>query len=98
MTSVQVEDFKQKYGITVIATNCSEQTANDRSLPVDSYLLTLEYDGETWQDIVKGVKVKIFDAYYDTFGHCMKSMEYTKGTVSAKLWGSTVRSKEKKKK
>ena len=98
MTNVQVEDFKEKYGITVIATNCSDEAAEDKSLPVDSYILSLEHDGESWKDIVKGVKVKIFDAYYDTFGHCMKRMEYTKGTVSAKLWGSTVKASGKKKK
>ena len=57
MTNVQVEDFKQKYGITVIATNVSDEAAKDKSLPVDSYLLTLKYDGEVWKDIVKGVKV-----------------------------------------
>ena len=96
LTNVQVEDFKQKYGITVIATNVSEEAAKDKSLPVDSYLLTLESDGEVWKDIVKGVKVKIFDAYYDTFGHCMKNMVYTDGTISAKLWGT--KSKETKKK
>ena len=96
MTNVQVEDFKQKYGITVIATNVSEEAAKDKSLPVDSYLLTLESDGEVWKDIVKGVKVKIFDAYYDTFNHCMKNMVYTDGTISAKLWG--IKSKETKKK
>ena len=56
MTNVQVEDFKQKYGITVIATNVSDEAAKDKSLPVDSYLLTLKYDGEVWKDIVKGVK------------------------------------------
>ena len=96
MTNVQVEDFKQKYGITVIATNVSEEAAKDKSLPVDSYLLTLESDGEVWKDIVKGVKVKIFDAYYDTFNYCMKNMVYTDGTISAKLWG--IKSKETKKK
>lgn len=97
MTSVQVEDFKQKYGVTVIATNCSKEAAQDKSLPVDSYLLTLQYDGETWLDIVKGVKVKIFDAYYDTFGNCMKDMVYTDGTMSAKLWGNKVKETKKKK-
>ena len=96
MTNFQVEEFKQTYGITVIATNCNRSVADDKSLPVDSYILTLEHEDETWQDIVKGVKVKIFDAYYDTFGNCMKNMVYTDGTISAKLWG--IKSKETKKK
>ena len=97
MTSVQVEDFKQKYGVTVIATNCSKEAAQDKSLPVDSYLLTLQYDGETLLDIIKGVQGKIFDAYYDTFGNCMKDMVYTDGTMSAKLWGNKVKETKKKK-
>jgi len=96
LTNVQVEDFKQTYGVTVIGTNVDKEAAKDKSLPVDSYLLTLESDGETWLDIVRGVKVKIFDAYYDTFGNCMKDMVYTEGTISAKLWG--IKSKETKKK
>ena len=82
MTSAQVESFKEQYGVTVIATNCDKELAEDKSLPVDSYLITLESEGEKWQDIVKGVKVKIFDAYYDNFNHCMKEMVYTSGTVS----------------
>ena len=97
MTSAQVESFKEQYGVTVIATNCDKELAEDKSLPVDSYLITLESEGEKWQDIVKGVKVKIFDAYYDNFGHCMKEMVYTSGTVSAKLWGSQQKDKKKKK-
>ena len=45
LTSAQVESFKEQYGVTVIATNCDKELAEDKSLPVDSYLITLESDG-----------------------------------------------------
>lgn len=85
------------YGVKVISTNCQPSAAKDKSLPTDSYILKLEKDGEVWYDIVKGLRSNIFDAYYDTFGHCMKRMDWTDGTINPKMWGYQAKSEKKKK-
>lgn len=77
------------YGCRVILSGCTPADAKDKSLPNNAYLLTLAREnGETWHDIVMGLKSDIFDAYYDMFGHCMKKMEYTDGNRNPKLWNA----------
>lgn len=78
----------ENYMIKIIVQNCTPEAAKDTSLPRDSYLLTLDNGEEQWYDVVRGLKGNIFDAYYDTFGHCIKSMEWTDGKIPAKLWSN----------
>jgi len=84
------------YGVTVIITNCDRSAAKDKSLPNGSYLMTCEYDGEQWYDIVMGSRSSIFDSYYDRFGNVIKRMEWTSGNVSPKMWGYTPKEEKKK--
>ena len=67
-------------GCSIIKTGCSPDSAKDKTLPTNAYLLELKKDGETWFDIVMGESVGIFDTYYDLFGNVMQKMSYTKGT------------------
>ena len=78
-TPEQLEQLSSGKGCTVIKTCVTPDAAEDKSLPTNSWLLTLEKDGDTWFDIVMGGSVSIFDNYYDVFGDCMKKMSYTKG-------------------
>lgn len=86
LSTIDISDFKSK-GVTVIHSDCSVEAANDRSLPVDSYLVTCDLDGIKWYDIVKGIRVTIFDCYYDAFGkNVMQKMVWTDGTISSRSW------------
>ncbi|MBU38067.1 MAG: hypothetical protein CMA59_00935 [Euryarchaeota archaeon] len=73
-------------GCRVIATGITPDAAEDKHLPTNSYLMELEKDGQQWFDIVMGGTVAIFDCYYDTFGHCVKKMTYTKGAKSPGMY------------
>ncbi len=96
LSNLDLQDFKNK-GVTVIHSDCSVEAANDKSLPVDSYLVTCDLDGVKWYDIVKGLQVPIFDCYYDAFGqNVMQKMVWTKGTVSSRAWGVVNEDKKKK--
>lgn len=88
----------ESYGIKIIVQNTSPEAAKDKSLPRDSYLLTLDNGKEQWYDIVRGQKGPIFDAYYDMFGQVFVSMKWTEGTVPSKLWGYKSSGEAKKKK
>ena len=98
LSTEEVARFRSKYGVTVINTNCNPAAAKDKSLPTNSYLVRLENEEGGWYDIVMGSRSDIFDAYYDSFGHCMKSMNWTDGTRNPKLWGEVNKPKGKKKK
>ena len=82
------ETSKSRYGCEILQERCTKQDAKNRQLPLDSYLVTYVIDGNTFYDIVKTSKrVSVFDMYYDKFGNCLKSIEWTDGRVSPRLWG-----------
>lgn len=97
-TPEQLEQLSSGKGCTVIKTCVTPDAAEDKSLPTNSWLLTLEKDGDTWFDIVMGGSVSIFDNYYDVFGDCMKKMSYTKGQVNPTLFNLQPKPQKKKKK
>ena len=81
LTEEQLVDINNAgMGCSIIKTGCSPDSANDKTLPTNAYLLELKKDGETWFDIVMGESDGIFDTYYDLFGNVMQKMSYTKGT------------------
>lgn len=82
------ETSKSRYGCEVLQERCTQQDAKNKQLPIDSYLVTYEIDGQVLHDIIRTSKrVGIFDMYYDKFGNCLKSIEWTEGTISSRLWG-----------
>lgn len=72
----------------IIHKECDPVAAKDRSLPLDSYLVSYLKDNETTFDVVKAsTKVSIFDYYYDNYGKGSPiSIEWTDGTMNPKLW------------
>ena len=82
------ETSRSRYGCEILQERCTRQDAKNKQLPLDSHLVTYEIDGNVFHDIIKtSRKVGIFDMYYDKFGNCLKSIEWTDGRVSPRLWG-----------
>jgi len=73
-------------GINIIHMNCDPSAAQDRSLPRDTYLVTYGDNDEEKYDIVQGLKLDIFDHYWDKYRD-FRGMEWTEGTVNPKMWG-----------
>ena len=73
-------------GINIIQTNCTPEDAKDTSLPRDSYLVTYGDNGVEKYDIVQGLKLDIFDQYWDKYGNFI-GMVWTEGTANPKMWG-----------
>ena len=72
--------------------------AEDKSLPSNSYLVTLHQEDEHWCDIVMGPSSDIFDAYYDSFGNVVKSMGVDAWHKKSQNYGvSQTKTKSKKK-
>ena len=72
----------------VIHKKCDPNLAKDKSLPLDSYLVSYIEESEVVFDIVKASsQVSIFDHYYDNYGKGSPiSIKWTNGTVNPKLW------------
>ena len=82
------ESSKSRYGCEILQEKCAKEDAKNKQLPIDSYLVTYVIDENIFHDIVKTSKrVSVFDMYYDKFGNCLKSIEWTDGRVSSRLWG-----------
>jgi hypothetical protein len=82
------EICRSRYGCEILQERCTRQDAKNKQLPLDSHIVTYEIDDNVFHDIIKtSKKVGIFDMYYDKFGNCLKSIEWTDGSVNPRLWG-----------
>jgi len=87
-SSQERETSKSRYGCEILQEKCTKQDAKNKQLPIDSHLVTYMIDGNIFHDIIRTSKrVNIFDMYYDKFGNCLKSIEWTDGRISPRLWG-----------
>lgn len=78
--------------------DCDPSEANDKSLPVNSWIVTYNDGEKTCYDIVvAGKQLDIFDYYWDRYRDDKMSWKYTKGTISAKLWQGQQDASTKKK-
>lgn len=68
--------------------NATPEQYKDKSLPTDCKLVTYEYEGEIYIDVVRsGKMVNVFDMYYDKFGSkSIKSITFGYGTVNPRIW------------
>ena len=82
------ETSKSLYGCEILQERCKKEDSKNTQLPIDSYLITYMIDENICHDIVRTSKrVSVFDMYYDKFGNCLKSIEWTDGKISPRLWG-----------
>lgn len=75
--------------LNIIHKDCDKSLSKDKSLPVDSYLVTyLVKDKEKYDIVQAGGKVEIFDSYYDEYGKgSLRSIQWTDGRVNPRVYG-----------
>jgi hypothetical protein len=77
-----------RYGCQLLFEKTNLQQVKDPSLPSDAHIVVYEKNGETFMDLCRGDRVKIFDLYHDKFGSgSIKKIDWGYGRVSPKLWG-----------
>jgi hypothetical protein len=80
----------------VLHQKCEKSVAKDKSLPLNSYIVTYVSDEETLYDIVICNKQSdIFDMYWDKYREGLKDIKWTDGRVNPKLWQSRTEKKKK---
>ena len=80
--------------INIIYRDCEQSAAKDKTLPLNSYIVSYKSKDRVMYDIVQGTKVAIFDHYYDQYRNFI-SMEWTEGKVNPKMYGYTAKKVKK---
>ena len=72
--------------IKIVNQDCDPTAAEDRTLPLNAYLVGYEDDGRVKYDIaISSKKVEIFDHYWDKY-RSVVLMKQAEGRVNPKLW------------
>ena len=87
-----------QYGCEILLEKATLQQLKDPSFPLDAHIVTYIVKGETYTDLCRGSKVRIFDLYFDKFGHgAVQKIAWGYGKVSPKIWGYKAPEKKKRK-
>jgi len=81
--------------VKIIHKDCDVSAATNKSLPLDSYIVSYSDKGITKYDVVQGTQVSIFDHYYDEYRNVI-SMKWTDGKVNPKMYNNQPQKKSKK--
>jgi hypothetical protein len=94
---IEVENWRKI--LNIIHKDCDRTLAQDKSLPINSYLVTyLLKDKEKYDIVQAGSKVEVFDTYYDEYGKgTIKEIKWTDGKVSPKVYGYVPKETKKRK-
>ena len=80
----------------IIHQDCEKSLSQNKSLPVDSYLITYSSEDLLKYDIVQSPsKIELFNYYYDLYKNVI-SIDWTDGKISSKMYGYTKPEKKKK--
>ncbi len=97
-TSKEKETHKSEYGCEILVENGTLEQVTVTNAPTDAFVITYEYQEKVCRDLTRGIRVKLFDMYYDKFKAGLKSIDYGKGTIKPNLWGYNSSPQKKKRK
>jgi len=96
-TQQEKKELPTQYGCELLFERATLEQVKDKSLPSDAYIIIYEVDGNSYMDLCRGTRVKIFDLYYDKFGPgSVKKIDFGYGRTNPKLWGYKQPEKKKK--
>jgi hypothetical protein len=97
-TPEEKKETSSRYGCEILFEHATLAQVKDPSLPNDAYLIFYRVNNETYMDLCRGRRVKIFDMYYDKFGPgSVQKIDFGYGRVSPKIWGYKAPDGKKKK-
>lgn len=98
-TQQERQEINSVYGCEILLEKSTLGQIKDPSFPNDAYIVIYRVDGQTYMDLCRGRKVKIFDLYYDKFGPgSVLKIDFGYGRVNPKLWGYKSPTEKKKRK
>jgi hypothetical protein len=97
-TPEEKKETSSRYGCEILFERATLAQVKDPSLPSDAYLIFYRIDNETYMDLCRGRRVKVFDLYYDKFGPgSVQKIDFGYGRVSPRIWGYKAPDGKKKK-
>jgi hypothetical protein len=97
-TPEEKTNLPARYGCQILVEKASSQQIKDPSFPSDTYIVTYTIDDNTYTDLCRGTRVKVFDLYYDKFGSgVIQNIDFGYGRVNPKIWGYKAPEKKKRK-
>lgn len=97
-TPEEKKETSSRYGCEILFERATLAQVKDPSLPNDAYLIFYRIENQTYMDLCRGRRVKIFDLYYDKFGPgSVQKIDFGYGRVSPKVWGYKTPDGKKKK-
>ena len=97
-TPEEKKETSSRYGCEILFERATLAQVKDPSLPSDAYLIFYRVDNQTYMDLCRGRRVKVFDLYYDKFGPgSVQKIDFGYGRVSPRVWGYKAPDGKKKK-
>ena len=97
-TPEEKKETSSRYGCEILFERATLAQVKDPSLPNDAYLIFYRIENQTYMDLCRGRRVKIFDLYYDKFGPgSVQKIDFGYGRVSPRVWGYKTPDGKKKK-
>lgn len=98
-TQEEKTNLQKKYSCQLLLENATPEQLKDKNQPSDAMIITYEFGGSKYCDLIRGRRGDIFDLYYDYFGTgVVKSIDFGSGTISPTLWKYAQKPQTKKKK
>jgi hypothetical protein len=97
-TKEEKKELPSQYGCEIIYERATEIQVKDTTIPSDAYIVVYRVNNETYMDLCRGTRVRIFDLYYDKFGPgSVQKIDFGYGRMNPKLWGYRTPEKKKRK-
>ena len=97
-TPEEKKETSSRYGCEILFERATLAQVKDPSLPSDAYLIFYRVENQTYMDLCRGRRVKVFDLYYDKFGPgSVQKIDFGYGRVSPRVWGYKAPDGKKKK-
>jgi hypothetical protein len=97
-TPEEKKEIPCRYGCELIFERTTLQQIKDPSLPNDAYVVIYRVNNETFMDLCRGSRVRVFDMYYDKFGPgSVQKIDWGYGRANPRLWGIKTSEKKKRK-
>ena len=97
-TPEEKKETSSRYGCEILIENGTVSQIKDPSFPNDAYIVWYIVNENSYMDLCRGTRVKIFDMYYDKFGPgAVKKIDWGYGRISPRMWGYRAPEKKKRK-
>lgn len=85
--------------LNIIHKKCDKSLSKDKSLPINSYIITYIINDEEFCDIVQANGFsEVFDNYYDEYGkNSIQEIKWTEGRINPKIYGYQPKESKKRK-